>query len=503
MTNSTDSEGDGAFITAIDSEMRIEEENGNESKLRGVQVEYNKLMSVVDAFGSKVGNMVDKQRAEYMQAYEHHMLDVQRELHLLRDKVTEIANDETRSDKLITLSSDEKFYKNEALTYDIETNELRKKLRVLTGKMQTIEKERDWLLNKLKDAKMKYKALETKRKHYQFNVNEDNGSLGSVSHDSSYTLELKSRKSKSTSLKNKKEYVEDNNWREELNSSLNVSRDEAMINALPLLDGGNGDMNDVAYIQQYQPRVPVRKTADEKWATGQLVQARAKQESIRDLVDHCNKTCEDGQWKSIDRRGLPDLLEDCAKLCESMDAGLTPQEVRHFQIEFARELVIYPETYWAISDLMVSSGPAQTDEEAQNIANGYEMKWSDLETLPYEMLSKAPSEELDGVDAIGNFLQNDNGQDGPSIVLEGIGSQILSEDSNLYNFSIANDESNPLDLGIDNRKSKVNIQTEQLALADDLVNYLREAKSRKNLMNNSINIVDEKIEQEDDFMRWD
>lgn len=498
MTNSTDTEGDGAFITAIDSE--IEQENDNESKLRGVQIEYNKLMAIVDAFGSKVGNMVDKQRAEYMQAYEHHMLDVQKELHLLRDKVTEIANDETRSDKLITLSSDEKFYKNEALTYDIETNELRKKLRLLTGKMQTIERERDWLLNKLKDAKVKYKALETERKYYQFN--EDNGSLGSVSHDSSYTLELKSRKSKSTSIKSKKEYVEDNNWRQTLND--NVSRDEAMINVLPLLDGGNGDMNDVAYIQQYQSRVPTKKTPDEKWATGQLVLARAKQEAIRDLIDHCKKTCEDGQWKKIDRRALPEVLDDCTKLFEGLDAGLSQQEVRHFQIEFARELVIYPETYWAISDLMVSSRPAQfqTEEEDQNIVNGYEMKWSDLETLPYEMLSKAPSEELDGIDNIGNFLQNDIVQDGPSIVLGDSESQNLSEEQNSHIFSIANDESNPLDLSISNRKSKVNIQSEQLALADDLVNYLRESKSRKNLMNISKSI-EEKIEKEDDFMRWD
>jgi hypothetical protein len=36
---------------------------------------------------------VDKQRAEYMLAYENHMQDVQKELYLLREKVQEIATD--------------------------------------------------------------------------------------------------------------------------------------------------------------------------------------------------------------------------------------------------------------------------------------------------------------------------------------------------------------------------------------------------------------------------
>jgi hypothetical protein len=48
----------------------------------------------------QVNNMVDTQREHYMLAYEKHMYNVQIELHALREKVTEIANDKTRDEKV-------------------------------------------------------------------------------------------------------------------------------------------------------------------------------------------------------------------------------------------------------------------------------------------------------------------------------------------------------------------------------------------------------------------
>jgi peptidoglycan hydrolase CwlO-like protein len=42
---------------------------------------------------SKVEILIDKQRQEYIQAYETHMQDIQKELHVLRVKVKEIDND--------------------------------------------------------------------------------------------------------------------------------------------------------------------------------------------------------------------------------------------------------------------------------------------------------------------------------------------------------------------------------------------------------------------------
>jgi hypothetical protein len=46
---------------------------------------------------------VDNQRIDYMAAYENHMLDVQKELYLLREKVQEIATDGLVSDACLCM----------------------------------------------------------------------------------------------------------------------------------------------------------------------------------------------------------------------------------------------------------------------------------------------------------------------------------------------------------------------------------------------------------------
>lgn len=108
------------------------------------------------------------------------MSDVQRELFNLREKATAIANDTTREEKIKKLDTDQKWFRNEAMRLDIETNEFRKKMRSIkvtiqsTGQpltslhhlslsiptdSQTVERERDWLLEKLRAAKEKYQKL--------------------------------------------------------------------------------------------------------------------------------------------------------------------------------------------------------------------------------------------------------------------------------------------------------------------------------------------------------
>ena len=88
----------------------------------------------------KVDVLVDKQRAEYMHAYEHHMIDVQRELHNLREKATAIANDTTREEKIKKLDSDQKWFRNEAMRLDVDTNVFRKKMRDIKVMIQSTGK---------------------------------------------------------------------------------------------------------------------------------------------------------------------------------------------------------------------------------------------------------------------------------------------------------------------------------------------------------------------------
>lgn len=139
------------FITEVKiKDKPISEYNEQFERVRG---EHAKLMAAVMKYNEKIALLQDKQRQEYITAYEHHMINVQKELHTLREKATAIANDRTRDEKLKKLDLDTQSFRNESLRLDMVSNELRKTLRAMTSTLQTVERERDWLLKKLQQAK--------------------------------------------------------------------------------------------------------------------------------------------------------------------------------------------------------------------------------------------------------------------------------------------------------------------------------------------------------------
>ena len=95
-----------------------------------------------------------------MQAYETHMQDVQRELFLLREKVHTLATDETRALKMKSLEIDQNRMKAESIQLDIQNDEIRKKIRVATMSMQSVERDRDWLIKRLRKAKRSFTNIE-------------------------------------------------------------------------------------------------------------------------------------------------------------------------------------------------------------------------------------------------------------------------------------------------------------------------------------------------------
>lgn len=150
-----------AFMTEIASR------NGKKlksEKLANVRKDHAKMIEIVQSFGGKLNTLADKQRVEYMSAYENHMHEVQRELLLLREQAIEVSNQTTRDDKIQSLKEQEEFFKHEALQYDMDSTLLRKKVRTMTEKMHFIEKERDWLIHRLRAGKKEYAAL-----HEQYN----------------------------------------------------------------------------------------------------------------------------------------------------------------------------------------------------------------------------------------------------------------------------------------------------------------------------------------------
>lgn len=116
-----------AFITEIDS--MVKKPLIDEQLFEPVRKEHSKIRDVVNAFNAKVELLVEKQRFEYIQAYENHMQDVQKELYALRAKVAEIANDDTKNEKMRQLKRDQIRYKDETLRFETDIEELRKTMR--------------------------------------------------------------------------------------------------------------------------------------------------------------------------------------------------------------------------------------------------------------------------------------------------------------------------------------------------------------------------------------
>jgi hypothetical protein len=200
-----------SFITGVDAGgSKLERPNSRLSRTVEKKVEvlppriisdHKKLDEVVDSFRKKVDLMVMKQRAEYEEAYEHHMEGVQKELHFLREKAKEIANDKTKEEKINQLDSDQQFYSNECVRLDAETNELRKRLRRIAGDVHVVERERDWLLGKLRNAKVEYKDMARQRSILMETFEESMGMSKSLaSEDSSMTLEIARKKQQQLQL---------------------------------------------------------------------------------------------------------------------------------------------------------------------------------------------------------------------------------------------------------------------------------------------------------------
>ena len=129
-----DRSSSGAFITGIDA-------GGTHNNLLDqVRVDNEKLKQIVGQFSNKVEVLIDKQRNEYIQAYEGHMQEVQKELHSLREKVADIANDETKNEKTETLKNNQKKYKEEALKLEADSDELLQKIKKLVRRVYTVGK---------------------------------------------------------------------------------------------------------------------------------------------------------------------------------------------------------------------------------------------------------------------------------------------------------------------------------------------------------------------------
>mmetsp|Transcript_9006 Transcript_9006/g.9525 ORF Transcript_9006/g.9525 Transcript_9006/m.9525 type:complete len:450 (+) Transcript_9006:81-1430(+) len=381
-----------AFITEVKSQ-----ENNKKLKKSvlslSVRKDYAKLQDVVQHFAKKVDILVDKQRHEYLQAYEHHMSDVQRELYNLREKATAIANDTTREEKIKKLDSDQKWFRNEAMRLDIETNEFRKKMRDIKVTIQSTERERDWLLDKLRAAKEKYKKLKTVRN----DLFEKYGGTGTLdggfsvgSNDSSYTLEL--QQIRSVNQLNGIRANKTSDWREQLQRDYLVTREvsekeKEKKDTLKLKKGKKNSVQlapieSVDFSGSKQLQLPMVKNIrhekeeqerERKELVSRLVTERAKQDGVRDFIGQCYNCASVGSWRKFRSRDLQDILQDCQDVIRELSSEPNEDQMNNLykrKEELVQELVNYPEVYDSIT--MIISSQSQTIDDREFRSNNNE-----------------------------------------------------------------------------------------------------------------------------------
>lgn len=385
------------FITEVKiKDKPISEYNEQFERVRG---EHAKLMAAVMKYNEKIALLQDKQRQEYITAYEHHMINVQKELHTLREKATAIANDRTRDEKLKKLDLDTQSFRNESLRLDMVSNELRKTLRAMTSTLQTVERERDWLLKKLQQAKKKYKRIRTEYEtvmgRSQGDDSNSNSHLPSLFSSSQGSASIAINKRGNNSSSNISVVTTPGqllgrlpDWKSRLEAEFVVTRADTALFALP----------------SPSPAVPSRATVmrqlaearkqEEKEALNELVLAKARREALYDLVHQCRRFSAVGASLSksfVKKRPLVSVLRDCIDLMEgsesrsalglepgsaslsiSASGSIPPGKSMEGRVEdLAAELACYPETYDIISHLLNSyKGPSPHDDVVASVEEG-------------------------------------------------------------------------------------------------------------------------------------
>jgi hypothetical protein len=178
-----------------------------------------------------------------------------------------------------------------------------------------IERERDWLLKKLRRAKNHFQTLKIENDQLRGDADiADGGHLDEISLDSA-SLSM-------TSLSQDSSYILDIHQRNVGRNLAPISgRDMFLSSGAGTIDRGFVVSRDRSLLSAAAPRPisydekgryrpsgsdgglrPVtkhpndNKSPHERRAIGQLVSLRARQEALRDLVDQCARSCDRGPW---------------------------------------------------------------------------------------------------------------------------------------------------------------------------------------------------------------
>lgn len=342
-----------SFITEVrldDQLLKVSEAN---PLLDDVREQHKKVLEVVDVLGKKIDLMKEKQRQEYMQAYEVHMQDVQKELHNMRELVGQIADERTKRAKIQQLKKDQIFYRQEAVRLDNSMIEYRKRIRDLTSTLNSVERERDWLLGKLRKTKKYLNKLN--RKWSKMNSDDkDDGSESVFTADSELSIELGLKQplknaSSTTALGQVRQmqspFIQSSPLLETFYPTEEDDIDALKYEQEKMVDGSMYADEDEQYFQEASTRnfsvdLIMKK---EKKAVADLVKRRLRLEGMVMLLNEGLESTQSGLWEKFtaSSRSLADVLVECRELITQLKEG---KETTRLSV-LVRELVAFPDVY--------------------------------------------------------------------------------------------------------------------------------------------------------------
>lgn len=122
---------------------------------------HHQLSHVVGSLSEKVSDVLKKQETEFLSAYRAHMYNVQKELQELRTKVQNAELELQRDEKIKQLTQERDWFRKEALRLDAYATSMKKEIKFMEEKLESVDEDRSWLENQLKSAKKQNKLLRT------------------------------------------------------------------------------------------------------------------------------------------------------------------------------------------------------------------------------------------------------------------------------------------------------------------------------------------------------
>jgi hypothetical protein len=372
------------FLTHLDAEFQ----QHTDEILANARKEHKKINDVVNFFRSKVDKMIDKQRIEYIQAYESHMQDVQRELHTLRDKVNEMANNHTKNERTEKLKAEIIQFKSDALQLETDSDYLRTVMAKTVHKIYTVEKSRDWMLRRLRRAKKEYNTLLKEKSRLL-----EEASFASLSHDndSAYTFEfgdeshggvgdgigkglsnkfkrnIRSHADVKRDLKlpaiNTSQTKEKNGKKEPTN--MRISRTKELTNT----SARDVSIRSLSSMAKSIASVELGGSEDD---LGKLIALRSLDAEIQQFLSQCKSSLHKRPWSKVHQRKDDELVLSCRRIVTEQLHKDTEERNSPGFLSLVCELAVLPSTYEVIMDALnevsinptdlVISDPAEEEE---------------------------------------------------------------------------------------------------------------------------------------------